>query len=656
MQKASSSRIFVSYRREDTADATGRIFDRLQGHFGREKLFLDVDSVPFGVDFRDRLVEAIRASSVLLVVIGDRWMTATGQTGERRIHEEGDYVRAEIEAALENNLIVIPVLVGNAAMPAGEDLPPSVRNLAYRNAAEVRSGRDFNAHMSLLLSALDTAVGDVAPKRAAGSKPARSRAARSQAAGGKSRGLLATLAIVCLLAAGGLGAWSAGLFGGSPDADGTQGARRAEPPISSGREPSGEAPVEEAKKAAPEDPPKAPPKAKPEAPVKTPDPAPQPPPARRVLLALDEPATGTHMADANPFVRGHFSGDLAGATIRVNGVPATVNAGRRTFVARILLDGDGTHSVRVTCDGDELVADPVQRDIVLDTVKPVLTITEPTGISTIQKAGQRRSIRGTVRDAGDVMVTVDGKPAKLTADSFAFEADVGTPGMHVLQVLARDQAGHVSDTQQVVFDVVSFEPGAVELLPRRQLRVRAQIEGSLEGLLVTVGGTQLPVKASGFETTVPDAMASGKTLRVALHRGERLIAERALTVPERPVPPELKIDVPTQRTVRAVVRQPIIRGRVAAEGVQKLSVNGRNIEILPGGHFEYRPTLHTGREETFRFEVTDQRGETNEIAQTFERMRAPTRLPFATSLEAAKVEAARTGKLVYVAMNCYKPP
>ena len=64
-------RIFISYRREDSEHVTGRIYDRLEGHFGRDAVFLDVDTIPFGVDFRDHLGRAVGQCDVLLAVIGD---------------------------------------------------------------------------------------------------------------------------------------------------------------------------------------------------------------------------------------------------------------------------------------------------------------------------------------------------------------------------------------------------------------------------------------------------------------------------------------------------------------------------------------------------------------------------------------------------------
>ncbi len=642
MIESRSSRIFVSYRREDSADATGRIFDRLQGRFGREGLFLDVDSVPFGVDFRERLDEAIRASAVLLVVIGDRWMSTTGQTGACRIHEEGDYVRAEIEAALEHGLVVIPVLVGNARMPTADELPASVRDLAFRNAAEVRSGRDFNPHMDFLCSALEAAVGPRASSREAARVPRVPRAPRI------GRRVLAGLAIAVLVAGVGLWGVSAGWLGTQSEPDG-------EPGVSAGVESGTDAaiPGPTPPRAPTEDPAKAS-AAKPD-PDPEPKPAPPPPP-RQIRLVLDQPAAGAHLADANPIVRGHYEGDLGNGVIRVNGVPATVDLARRSFLARILFEGDGAHRVRATCGGPAVRADPLERDVVVDTQRPLLVITDPVGVVTIDGVGERRVIRGTVLDAGLDTVTVDGKPATVSGSAFTFDADLRTPAMHVLEVVARDKAGHASDPHQVVFDVLHCQCKEVELLSGARLRLRADVLGSLEDLVAVVGGKRIPIRTATLETDVEEIHARAGKLRIELQRGSRMLFERVLTVPDRPVPPEIAIDLPTQRVVRAVVRQPIIRGRVGAKGKPRLTVNAKPLEILPGGFFEYRPELTIGRKETFTFEVTDEHGVENRLVQSFHRLRGPNRLTLLTSLAAAKEEAARTGKLIYVTVNCYKPP
>ncbi len=148
--------IFISYRRSDSSDATGRLCDRLRQRFGPDALFMDVDSILPGIDFQQRIRAAIFESHVLLVIIGNDWIEARFDDGRRRLDEPNDYVRIEIETAFEAGLVVVPVLVRDAVMPHAEQLPESLRRLAKHNAAEVRSGRNFDAQFTSLAVSLET--------------------------------------------------------------------------------------------------------------------------------------------------------------------------------------------------------------------------------------------------------------------------------------------------------------------------------------------------------------------------------------------------------------------------------------------------------------------------------------------------------------------
>jgi hypothetical protein len=153
--RASIGRVFVSYRRDDSADVVGRIYDRLAHGFGSDHIFKDVDSIGLGVDFRDHLRRAVDACAVQLVVIGPGWIGAADSTGQRRLDDERDYVRLEIEAALQRNIPVIPVLVRGARVPPENLLPATLAPLAYRNAIEVRADPDFHRDMDRLIGALE---------------------------------------------------------------------------------------------------------------------------------------------------------------------------------------------------------------------------------------------------------------------------------------------------------------------------------------------------------------------------------------------------------------------------------------------------------------------------------------------------------------------
>ncbi len=154
-------KIFVSYRRDDSEHVTGRIYDRLEPHFGGDNVFMDIDSIPFGVDFREHLDRAVGQCDVLLAVIGEQWLNIGYREGSkqgRRLDEPTDFVRIEIQSALTRGIPVIPVLVGRAEMPGEQEMPEGLKGLAYRNAAEVRSGRDFRDHVDRLIRGIEQLV------------------------------------------------------------------------------------------------------------------------------------------------------------------------------------------------------------------------------------------------------------------------------------------------------------------------------------------------------------------------------------------------------------------------------------------------------------------------------------------------------------------
>jgi hypothetical protein len=119
-----AGRIFISYRRADTANQAGWLADRLVAQYGRNQVVKDVDSIQLGNDFADVIAAAVTSCNVLLALIGHQWLAAA-PGGD-------DYVRVEIESALTRGVQVIPVLVDGARMPTAAELPPSLALLAQR--------------------------------------------------------------------------------------------------------------------------------------------------------------------------------------------------------------------------------------------------------------------------------------------------------------------------------------------------------------------------------------------------------------------------------------------------------------------------------------------------------------------------------------------
>ena len=150
----SSGQIFISYRREETAYPAGWLFDRLAGQFGEGRVFKDVDSIQPGDDFTQVITAAVESSAVLLALIGNRWLTITGDDGRPRLDDPGDFVRLEIETALARNVRVVPILIEGARMPRADQLPASMAKLVHRQALELSPGR-FNADTGPLLRMLE---------------------------------------------------------------------------------------------------------------------------------------------------------------------------------------------------------------------------------------------------------------------------------------------------------------------------------------------------------------------------------------------------------------------------------------------------------------------------------------------------------------------
>ncbi len=146
--------LFLSYRRVDSRDMVGRIYDRLITHFPIESVFRDIDSLPLGKPFPEALDEAVSKARAALVVIGPSWLSVTDPTGKRRLDDPKDYVRQEVERALTCGIVVVPLLVSGAEMPSESELPEPIRPLAYHNAASVRPDPDFHRDMDRLIERL----------------------------------------------------------------------------------------------------------------------------------------------------------------------------------------------------------------------------------------------------------------------------------------------------------------------------------------------------------------------------------------------------------------------------------------------------------------------------------------------------------------------
>jgi hypothetical protein len=141
-----ASKIFISYRRDDSTTITGRIYDWLRLRLPARSVFFDLQSVEYGADFVKRIHRSIDQSKTMLVIIGPHWQERDGGPSQ--------YVRLEVETARSKGLQIVPVLVEGVKLPLPEQLPESLAFLNALNAAEVRSGKDFQPDMEALVKSV----------------------------------------------------------------------------------------------------------------------------------------------------------------------------------------------------------------------------------------------------------------------------------------------------------------------------------------------------------------------------------------------------------------------------------------------------------------------------------------------------------------------
>jgi hypothetical protein len=124
---------------------------------GRDNVFMDIDSIPPGANFRKILKEWVDQCDILLVLIGAEWLGASdARTGLRRLDNPSDFVRIEIAEALARDIPVVPVLIDGAPLPHAAQLPAELKELCDRQA-EFIEYRTFDADVERLIKKLRAA-------------------------------------------------------------------------------------------------------------------------------------------------------------------------------------------------------------------------------------------------------------------------------------------------------------------------------------------------------------------------------------------------------------------------------------------------------------------------------------------------------------------
>lgn len=167
VERSEAFDIFVSYRKSDARFGAAAVYELLTHRFGKERIFLDNQSMLPGSIYPQRLREALNSVRVLLVLIGPNWL-AIDPTSPNRflIQHENDWVRHEIRNAVARCITIVPVLLDGASLPGADELPEDVRPLVHRQFVEVRH-RYLGADIKRLADVIDELLVDTRPPRSA---------------------------------------------------------------------------------------------------------------------------------------------------------------------------------------------------------------------------------------------------------------------------------------------------------------------------------------------------------------------------------------------------------------------------------------------------------------------------------------------------------
>jgi hypothetical protein len=143
--------------------------EKLTAHYGSESIFRDIDSIQPAANFRKVIGQTLRRSDLVIVLIGPRWRGPFD--GKYRIQDSHDWVRIEVETALQLDIPIIPVLIEGAAMPKSEEVPDSLKELTVIQAIKVDPGKDFQSQMKRLTDAIDQILLSSIPRPAPTTSP-----------------------------------------------------------------------------------------------------------------------------------------------------------------------------------------------------------------------------------------------------------------------------------------------------------------------------------------------------------------------------------------------------------------------------------------------------------------------------------------------------
>lgn len=166
------NRVFLSFRKVDDRVTREQVDQRLCTEFGREQVFKSGESIPAGTDYVATLQAQATACSVMLVLIGGAWLTASDARGGALIERDDDWVRVEIRTALAAGNRVVPVLLGERTLlPTAAELPDDLAALADLQALRIAHSA-VDAGLDQLVAELKRMLPRLAPDGNAAPDPA----------------------------------------------------------------------------------------------------------------------------------------------------------------------------------------------------------------------------------------------------------------------------------------------------------------------------------------------------------------------------------------------------------------------------------------------------------------------------------------------------
>jgi len=142
-------KFFFSYRHSDNADYAERIYQHFETYFSSQNVFIDKE-IRISDDWLATVRSEIQSSDALVVIIGPEWLTLL-----QRKAFKVDYVRMEIEEAIKENKLLVPIQILGASLPPRDELPEELHPLLDAQSAallDTESESEFNQECSRIIN------------------------------------------------------------------------------------------------------------------------------------------------------------------------------------------------------------------------------------------------------------------------------------------------------------------------------------------------------------------------------------------------------------------------------------------------------------------------------------------------------------------------